>query len=47
VWRVYERILDVKTLEDMMIITWFLPKYLIWLSWSWPFVNVRKGHRIK
>lgn len=30
-----------------MIITFFLPKYLIWLDFHLPFIHVRKEARIK
>jgi len=30
-----------------MMITRFLPKYLIWIDFYWPFIHVRKGVRIK
>lgn len=26
-----------------MLLHWFLPNYLVWLSFQWPFVHVRKG----
>jgi len=29
-----------------MVVTYFLPRYLLWISWKWPFVHVRKGRRV-
>lgn len=28
-----------------MILAMFLPRYLVWVSWRWPFVVVRRGIR--
>lgn len=29
-----------------MVITIFLPKYLVWIDTTWPFVHIRKGKRV-
>ena len=29
-----------------MIITGFLPKWMVWVSWKWPFIHVRKGRKV-
>lgn len=30
-----------------MIIYAFLPKYLVWIDFIWPFIHVRKGVKVK
>jgi hypothetical protein len=30
----------------MKIITALLPSWLIWLSWEFPFVHIRRGRKV-
>lgn len=30
-----------------MVIEYFFPRYLVIVSWRWPFLFVRKGHCVK
>jgi hypothetical protein len=25
------------------VIPWFLPRWLVWIDWRWPFVHIRRG----
>lgn len=33
--------------DKVIVLQMFLPRALVWLDLTWPFVHIRKGRRVK